>query len=1021
MTNPAQVPYSGKARPSKESRSLTYQFQLLQGKAPRGQKHDSGTPGPPRLSRSNCAGFPVQRLDDAATSVVALASSLDTEEFPDVISFPSEKEASSDSSSPLSRPSSLVVFRSTSAEASPSSSFSSLPHVDFEHPSGTPVLPSKAGLTPSALAQKFASTIDTAASTVRRTTLSSIFFTNSSKQADTLGTSEAGQGESSGSFTEQLDLVGRASEYVGKNKEYSSLLSSEKADSYSRVRAFGRYSDGRGDVIGESRGGAKPWGPSVSDGSNSTISSPFFTLSSFSSLPSASRVSSPVPSSGGGTCTRVSRTTSGRSSSTSSLPVPYMSVHSSVHTFTSPCPSAESLPSCPTSPPALSARGCNTRSSPVASPQAYSLSSSKLSSFSSLPPSESSQCPSQLSSTQRPFRSPSLPFSLGIETPLWSFVATPFPSYRRNLSPPVSASLGDYGLVQHGDALSKNRGSWERGRLKNTHYGKQGHIPEQHESYSPVADGTGCDKAASGQKAALGKVHGNSVSSPLPRSASLPTDGRLPVDRPGKPVLEGFTVPVQEGAKPCCTYCGSRLRTHKHFAHIWPEFIMCTACAAHPPCNSCHRKAVDAFVPIKKKQKRILLPAVDEPGGLRLCGHCALLRPVRTKAELAAATANALDWLKDNGIRFSESVLKYQLNEAVGNLLRRLDTSTALTGSPCSGTALKEGLDPHSNRIFIRARKGERNMLWTEQQAPFGDCCTTSHDMGTHRPERKDLSPSYTIPVESVTFVSLNPTVHTNIFGRCETEKVSLERLEKEDNTLGGEREMSSPSSPSEDITACARLVRRVSVVRGLPDVLFRGHLVHELLHAFLWCHQPQAESLRLDVEEGMCNASSAAVFRQRLDDIRERELDLGCAGKSSPELPPTLEKYVLQESTEVRKDLELELLRFEARVIEARLEGMERDPHACYGRGYRAMRKLVTVSGLAAVVSLSRQFGHSVEAMLHAAQKQAEQVTDRARRGANYAGEPWKTGRPEAGAAPSDHHDRGEARAGLLLEVQAS
>ncbi|PFH38512.1 hypothetical protein BESB_008540 [Besnoitia besnoiti] len=442
----------------------------------------------------------------------------------------------------------------------------------------------------------------------------------------------------------------------------------------------------------------------------------------------------------------------------------------------------------------------------------------------------------------------------------------------------------------------------------------------------------------------------------LSRTASLPLERRREAGAKGRrPLIRGFTAKVQTGPVFRCTYCGERLRTHKHFIQVWPEFIMCTPCAACPPCNTCHRKAFDAIVELGEGTKSFLCPLAEEEGGLRLCGHCALLYPVRTRRDLAEATAASLDWLEDKGLMFTDDLLKYQRTEAVGKMLWRLDSRPS---SPQAGLASASPHRPlggkHDARIFIRSEERLPSAAWIEKDPPFEP--EAGDPARPRTPPSLASQRSLTIPVEGVSFAALNPTSATNIYGRCETEKVFVE----------------TPAPMGRSASVPARLVRRVGVVQGLPQTFFLSHLTHELLHAFLWCRQPEEGSLKLDVEEGMCNSVSASIFQDRLLAIDRREAAL-LAGETAapPGVRTPLQNPVFAElapGSPAAVELEKLLLDFERRVIATRLGDMERDDHACYGKGYRAMRDVISAIGLPRTVELTRIYGHSLDELVAAA-----------------------------------------------------
>ncbi|KEP67163.1 UNVERIFIED_CONTAM: hypothetical protein HHA_233180 [Hammondia hammondi] len=447
----------------------------------------------------------------------------------------------------------------------------------------------------------------------------------------------------------------------------------------------------------------------------------------------------------------------------------------------------------------------------------------------------------------------------------------------------------------------------------------------------------------------------------LTRTASLPLPSS---DKTRKRLIPGFTAPMQSGGTLWCTYCGDRLRTHKHSIHVWPEFIMCTPCAASPSCSTCHRKAFDSVVELKTGKKSFLCPQRIDEGGLNLCGHCAVLSPVRSRKRLAQITATAVAWLQSHGLHFTDNLLKYQRTEDVEQLLQRLDTEELLYGhlqSPADSVRKPRAAD--RNRVFIRSHESLPDTLCIEQgrqsvENLVGDQAETT-PLETQR--------SLTIPVESVTFASLNPTPGTNIYGRCETEKTTVR------SPVNG-RCSSVP----------ARLVRRVGVVRGLPQTFFLSHLTHELLHAYLWCRQPGEGSLRLDVEEGICNWASAEILKDRLEAIDARESDI-LAGEvgPAPNAQTPLDSPVFAEverASPAALEIERLFLQFERRVIYSRLGDMETDAHACYGEGYRAMREVIAAIGLPKTVELTRLYGDNLGNFVEVARKVKEAARTRRR-----------------------------------------
>lgn len=149
----------------------------------------------------------------------------------------------------------------------------------------------------------------------------------------------------------------------------------------------------------------------------------------------------------------------------------------------------------------------------------------------------------------------------------------------------------------------------------------------------------------------------------------------------------------------------------------------------------------------------------------------------------------------------------------------------------------------------------------------------------------------------------------SNIYGRCETRALTFpavsfeeekERKEKikETDTIQKTTSMTTPTTPitTESRTATTataattaavttktkhtiqpsrtyHVVQRILLSRGLPEALLEGHLVHELLHAFIWLDSDGCESMKIDLaaEEGLCNCILACALQVKVETLQKK------------------------------------------------------------------------------------------------------------------------------------------------------
>ncbi|KAL8448210.1 hypothetical protein Emag_003978 [Eimeria magna] len=189
-----------------------------------------------------------------------------------------------------------------------------------------------------------------------------------------------------------------------------------------------------------------------------------------------------------------------------------------------------------------------------------------------------------------------------------------------------------------------------------------------------------------------------------------------------------------------------------------------------------------------------------------------------------------------------------------------------------------------------------------------------------------------------------------------------------------------------------------------MPEGLLYGHLVHELLHAFIWLFlDHKSVKIALAAEEGLCNCILAAALQLRVEALqarREAALDAllrrGVAPKTDPGvkevhgIPQAADflkavvemgskasqtrnkEHLESRETEAKQtvaslEYQLYVTEYELKVLNRRLGEMEKDSDPAYGVGYRRIRDLVTNLPVVRMVEILGRHGETLESVIEA------------------------------------------------------
>ncbi|PFH32889.1 hypothetical protein BESB_015020 [Besnoitia besnoiti] len=389
-----------------------------------------------------------------------------------------------------------------------------------------------------------------------------------------------------------------------------------------------------------------------------------------------------------------------------------------------------------------------------------------------------------------------------------------------------------------------------------------------------------------------------------------------------------------------CSYCCATLRERKYFAAAWPELIMCARCSdALPSCHVCHRKAAEVRHTQESSQPWSQLCGGEEPLTSKT--------PTGTENGKNATRLTQKPPVRVGGLNLCGGCA------SLGPVLNERQVERLL------GEAL-EFLHEQANISFNDTK------LFPLPKVPDTDATPPRNNDG----QRRRLTFPYPVQaadLERMRASEFVPAGDATPFGCCET----LEVLEK---TKSG-------------WLARSLSVKRILVAKGLPESVFRAHLAHELLHAFIWCTrggERSATAIDRAVEEGLCNTVTSRVLQLRDSLLAAAERRTACAASGSkgqnqlisrdanqvPQhhglVPAPQQKPNSGDASQTAGAAAL--IAHERRVIAVRLGIMANDTDKIYGEGYRVVRKAVDECGFQKALHLVRTEGSSLEVFKKAA-----------------------------------------------------
>ncbi|KAL8435839.1 hypothetical protein ACSSS7_002216 [Eimeria intestinalis] len=409
-----------------------------------------------------------------------------------------------------------------------------------------------------------------------------------------------------------------------------------------------------------------------------------------------------------------------------------------------------------------------------------------------------------------------------------------------------------------------------------------------------------------------------------------------------------------------CTYCNTPLKRFKNYINTWAKVLFCQECKQFPQCNSCYKKAVPfIFTDVSGLRKR--MEPILNCGGINICGQCALLNPIADRATVLDLVKRGRKFLKALfGVHFTEKLLEPHTEPEVISCLEALRAAGDSFGS-CT-IKLNSKLRGTAPVALAKSSSGEVAEL------PF------------------EIGP--------VWHLQLSRGDNQSVYGRCETRALTFPPKPQ----LPGE-ESKGDSGPR-----TYRVVQRILLSRGMPEGLLYGHLVHELLHAFIWLFlNHNSVKIALAAEEGLCNCILAAALQLRVETLqarREATLDAllrrGVAPKTDPGVkevhgipeaadflkavvgmvskagqPKTKEQLESRENeakqTVASLEYQLYVTEYELKVLNRRLGEMEKDSDPAYGVGYRRIRDLVTNLPVVRMVEILGRHGESIDSVVEA------------------------------------------------------
>ncbi|OEH75570.1 uncharacterized protein LOC34623590 [Cyclospora cayetanensis] len=410
-----------------------------------------------------------------------------------------------------------------------------------------------------------------------------------------------------------------------------------------------------------------------------------------------------------------------------------------------------------------------------------------------------------------------------------------------------------------------------------------------------------------------------------------------------------------------CTYCNTPLRRVKNYIMTWTKILFCQDCKSLPQCNACNKKAVPFIYTDANGLRRRVEPLCNF-GGLNICGQCALINPVTERSVVLDLVKRARDLLqKLFAVKFTEQLLDAHTKPEVIMCLETMRLAGDSNG-------------PYTMRVDSEISKREPSVL---RKTSSGEVAELPFDIGP------------------VWHIQLSQDGNQNVYGRCESRALTFPPLL--DALRADENAGKSPRT--------YRVVQRIMLSRGMPEGLIYGHLIHELLHAFIWLFL-DSNSVMVDLaaEEGLCNCILAAAIQQRVEALQARReavrnalLRIGVKPKTNPGekevkgIPQTAEFLkalvereaysVLAKEEQTNTELlggaqqtgfcleyQLYVTEYELKVLNRRLGEMEKDSDAAYGVGYRTIRELAMSLTVVRLIEILGRHGEKLSSVVRAA-----------------------------------------------------
>ncbi|CDJ61549.1 hypothetical protein, conserved [Eimeria maxima] len=265
--------------------------------------------------------------------------------------------------------------------------------------------------------------------------------------------------------------------------------------------------------------------------------------------------------------------------------------------------------------------------------------------------------------------------------------------------------------------------------------------------------------------------------------------------------------------------------------------------------------------------------------------ECRLIKPVADEGALQPMVTKGRQLLRRLfDLEFTHRLVAPHTQPEVRSCLEVLRLSDDLQNSECT--------------VRLSPRTVAENAVLLQPQADEEGICKRSNS--------SDEVPQLPFDVTPVWHMQLakGPGV-SNVYGRCETRALTFPAAYYEEENEKKKEESGERKSDSNDETNTNRqprpkktfhVVQRILLSRGVPEALLEGHLVHELLHAFIWLASDGSESFKIDLaaEEGLCNCILACALQLRVEKLqRKREKLLAALRKRGiqPQTKPAVKE----------------------------------------------------------------------------------------------------------------------------------